>query len=219
MPEPSTPPTPDSPLPHSPEVSSGPQFRPADEPAPAPAPAGYTPDAAAAPEYPQPYPDAAGADPLPTPEAHPDSTPPPENVGRGIAFSLLAIVLGAVLAALVYQLGFIASITSFAMALAAVWLYVKGAGAPPRAGIWPLIGVIVVGVIIALVAMVGWSLYSELARQYPDATAGDLLPYTFELLLNPEVWSYIGTDVLIFVGFAALGTFTTLRQLRRSTEA
>lgn len=221
MSEPSTPSTPDNPPPPSPEVPSGPQFLPAGEPAPRTAPdAGYTPEVAASSEHPQPYPAAAGAEPHPAPETQRlDSPPAPENVGRGLLFSLLAIVLGAALAGLIYQMGFIASITSFAMAFAAVWLYAKGAGAPPRAGTWPLIGVIVVGVIISLFTMVGWSLYAELSAQYPSATAGDLVPYVFELLFNPEVWSYVGTDALIFVAFAALGTFTTLRQLRRSADA
>lgn len=218
---PSAPQTP--PAGYSAEVPSGPQFLPGDTPGGQPVPqvadAGYPAGAPAAPQPPyapaDPSAYATGDDranePVPAPAA-------PENVGRGILFSLLAIVLGAVLAALIYQMGFIASITSFAMAFAAIWLYAKGAGAPPRAGTWPLIGVIVVGVIISLFSMVGWSLYAELSAEYPSAPTGEIVSYVFELLFNPEVWSLVGTDALIFVAFAALGTFTTLRQLRRSAD-
>ncbi|MCW5953568.1 MAG: hypothetical protein KIT69_15040 [Propionibacteriaceae bacterium] len=233
MSEPSTPSTPDNPLSpsaeattppasvqppsagHSPEVPPGPQFMPAGDPAAQPAAPrtpgdGYDQGAPAPSEGAQPHPPVADAAPDSQVEAA------PENIGRGILFSLLAIVLGAVLAGLIYQMGFIASITSFAMAFAAVWLYAKGAGAPPRAGTWPLIGVIVVGVIVSLFTMVGWRLYAELSAEYPSVAAGEIVSYVFELLFNPEVWSFVATDALIFVAFAALGTFTTLRQLRRS---
>lgn len=230
---PATPVTPAAlpPVEYAPEAPAGPQFLPADGPAIPPSPQaaipGYNAGEPASP-YGAPIPangavsDPTAYPPVPDADGHEiaaqsDAAPAaPENVGRGILFSLLAVVLGAVLAGLIYQMGFIASITSFAMAFAAIWLYSKGAGAPPRAGTWPLIGVIVVGVILSLFTMVGWSLYAELSAEYPSATAGDILPYVFELLFNPEVWSYVGTDALIFVAFAALGTFTTLRQLRRS---
>ena len=144
---------------------------------------------------------------------------PPERVGRGILFSVLAVVLGAALAGAVYQLGFIASITSWLMAFAAVWLYVKGAGAPPRAGIVPLIIVIVVGVAISLFTMLGVSLYSAIANDYPDAAFGEIMPVVADNLLYGPVRQAFATDALISVAFAALGTFTTLRQLRRNAAA
>ena len=65
--------------------------------------------------------------------------PVTENVGRGVLFSLLAIPVGVAAAVLIWQLGFIASITSFAIAAGAAWLYTRGAGAAPRAGLIPLI--------------------------------------------------------------------------------
>lgn len=154
-------------------------------------------------------------------DANPGAAVPtgPENVGRGILFSLLGIVIGAVLAAVIYQWGFIASITSFAMAWAAGWLYAKGAGAPPRKGVVPLIVVIVFGVVLSLFAMLGWSLYSEFSAEFPGAAASDVLPVVLEYLFYPEVWQVFATDALIFVLFAALGTFSVLRQLGRTAAA
>lgn len=212
-------------------VEGAPEFLPASDPAAQPgAPAGYQAPAAdyqvpaaadpayQAPGAPQAYPPAVGQYPAADPAAPVAAPVPvgPENVGRGVLFSLLAIVLGAVLAVVLYQLGFIASITSFAMAWAAGWLYTKGAGAPPRKGVVPLIVVIVVGVIVSLIAMPAWALYSGLAAQNPDAGFGEIMPYVLQLLPNPELWQAFGMNSLIFVAFAALGTFSTLRQLSRN---
>jgi hypothetical protein len=191
-----------------------PQFLPPEQLAPPQAPPAAEPN---------PYP-AAGGDAygLPAGEAGEPATPIPaarENVGRGILFSLLAVVLGALLAGGLYQMGYIASITSFIMAVAAGWLYVKGAGAAPRAGLWPLVGVIVVGVIISLFTMLGWGLYSEIAAAYPDAASGDIMSLVFQLMFEGEVWGSFAKDAGIFVLFAALGTFATLRQLGRANKA
>lgn len=142
-----------------------------------------------------------------------------ERVGRGLAFSLLGIVAGAVASAVIYQAGFLASITSFLMAVAACWLYAKGAGSPPRAGAVPLVGVIIVGAVISLFAMLGLTIYNTLAEGYPDAAFGDIMPVVFDNLFYLPVWQEFATDALIFLAFAALGTFGTLRQLRRAAAA
>ncbi|MDQ7991565.1 MAG: hypothetical protein AAGC63_07565 [Propionicimonas sp.] len=139
-----------------------------------------------------------------------------ENVGRGLAFSLVGIALGVVASTAIYQAGFLASITSALMAFAAGWLYAKGAGAPPRAGAIPLVVVIILGVVLSLFTMLGWTLYGEIATDYPGASAGEILPVVFDNLLYPPVWSVFATDALIFVAFAALGTFGVLRQLHRA---
>lgn len=156
------------------------------------------------------------------PQAAAVSQPAPavaEQVGRGVLFSLLAIVVGAVLAAVLYQFGYIASITSFLMVAAAGWLYAKGAGTAPRAGLPAFIIVVVAGVIVSLLAMLGARLYSELATDYPTATPGEIIPVVFDNLFYPPIWQVFAMDALIFVGFAALGTWGTLRQLRRQTTA
>lgn len=144
---------------------------------------------------------------------------PTEKVGRGILFALAAVVLGALLAGGLYQLGYIASITSFAMAAGAGWLYSKGAGAPPKAGVWALIGVIALGVVLSLFVMLGWELYAEIAAEYPEATFGDIMPFVLQLLFDGEVWGNFAKDAGMFVLFAALGTFATLRQLGRGRAA
>ena len=202
---------------------------------PAPfAPSGPPP---AAPYGSQPLPDArpteqAGAGPQSPEGAYPYPVTPPgadqaaavipvptENVGRGLLFSLLAVVIGAVASALIYQAGFLASITSLLMAAAAGWLYAKGAGAAPRRGALALILVIVAGAVVSLLAMLGLTLYNEIAAAYPGVTAAEIMPVVFDNLFYPPVWEAFATDALIFLAFAALGAFGTIRQLRRAAAA
>lgn len=217
----SQPSTPDTPQPAlgtgaPAEGAATPDFLPAADPTAQPAQAPIDPQAypSAAPHPAADYPASEQPEPAEAP-----TSAGPENVGRGLLFSLLAIVLGAVLAALIFQLGFIASITSFAMAWAAGWLYTKGAGAPPKKGVAPLIAVIVVGVIVSLFVILGWALYGEIAAEFPGAGFGEIMPFVMQLLFDVEVWSNFARDAGMFVLFAALGTFTTLRQLSRNATA
>lgn len=143
---------------------------------------------------------------------------PPENVGRGVLFSLLGIVVGAVASVLIYQAGFLASITSFLMAVAVGWLYTKGAGAPPRAGAFAVVGVILVGVVVSLFSMLGVTLYTEIAADYPGAPFGDIMAVVFDNLFYPPIWAQFGGDAAMFVLFAVLGTLGTLLQLRRASS-
>lgn len=214
-----TPSTPDSPQflppnePANPAVQPGP---PASQGYPsAPAPQGY-PAAG-----PQPYP-AAPQPGDPSASAYrPIDVPPPvviENVGRGLLFSLLAIVAGGAAAVALYQAGYIASITSLLMAGGAVWLYNKGAGSPPRKGIVPLVAIIVAGVIVTLFAILAFALYSEIMAEYPGAPSGDVWGLVMENLFYPPVWSAFAGDAAMFVVFAALGAFGTLFQLGRAAK-
>ena len=53
---------------------------------------------------------------------------PPENVTRGLLFSLIALPLGVILFVIIWNLGYVASIVGFAIAFAAFFLYKKGSG-------------------------------------------------------------------------------------------
>ncbi|PFG15929.1 hypothetical protein ATK74_0450 [Propionicimonas paludicola] len=159
---------------------------------------------------------AAAAD---TTEGWWKEAPVHERVGRGLLFSLGAIVVGVVLTMILYKVGFIASITSFAMAYAAIWLYTLGAGAPPRKGVWGVLVVIVVGVALSIVSMVVTDVLGFLATELPDAALADKLDTIIYNLGRGEVWSEYTTDILMYVVFAALGTFGLVRQLGRARKA
>lgn len=165
---------------------------------------GYVPAQPTDPNYPQQY-------GQPQPVAQPAGE---EQVGKGLLFSLGGVVAGVVLTVVIWQAGFIASICGFVLAAGAVWLYSIGAKSSPRKGMVPLIGVIVVGVLISIVAC----LVSELLPLQAEAAeyGYDIsLPDLFQLILQEDpgaMASFGGSAAMLFL-FAALGMFGTLRRL------
>lgn len=142
-----------------------------------------------------------------------------EQVGRGLLFSLGSILVGIALTLLLWQLGFIASITSFALAYAAIWLYTKGAGAPPAKGALGVVTVIVIGVALSLLSVVVADALSYLGQEYPDASIAEKFDFVTYNLGRAELWQEYTTDALMYLLFAALGTFGLIRQLGRAKGA
>jgi hypothetical protein len=146
--------------------------------------------------------------------------PPYEAVGRGLLRSLLAVPVGVAASVLIWQWGFIASVTSFAIAAGAAWLYARGAGNPPRAGLLPLLGVIVLGVVLSFFAVVAADLVAFHAT--PEG-AGLGWPSTTEFVLahlfDPEVLGSHAADLVLFVLFAVLGAVGTVRRLLQARRA
>jgi hypothetical protein len=143
-----------------------------------------------------------------------------EIVPRGVLFSLAAIPLGMGASVLIWKMGFIASITSFLLAGVAGWLYVKGAGAAPRKGWLPLLAVILVGVGASFLAIVGADLV-----EYYNTSEGQSLGYPSALsfvsanLFNSDLLKSYGSDLAMFLVFAALGVFGTVRRLLGARKA
>ncbi len=136
----------------------------------------------------------------------------PENVGMGIALSLLSIVIGAGLTIALAQVGFIASITAWAAAAAAVWLYTKGAGSGPRKGIVPLLVVVLVGVAVQFFALIGAALWKAYRGR---GGSGGQWQFVLSNLFNPDaIGDYLINGVMLLV-FAGLGIAGILRGLTR----
>ena len=149
-----------------------------------------------------------------TPVAAAIAQPPFERVSRGIAFSVGAIPVGMLAAVLIWKLGFVASISSFVLAAGAAFLYVKGAGAPPRKGLVPLVLVVLIGVAASFFAIVA----SDLVEYYGTPQGQELgYPSAYDFvtanIFNPDVLGTYGKDLAMFVLFATLGTFGTLRRM------
>lgn len=147
------------------------------------------------------------------------TVPAVEVVPRGILFSLAAIPLGMLAAVLIWRLGFVASISSFLIAASAVFLYRKGAMAPPRRGLVPLVAVILVGVVASFLAIVA----ADLVDYYnsPDGQGlgyPSVVDFVSANLFNPGVLTSYGTDLAMFALFAALGVFGTVRRLVGSSR-
>lgn len=135
---------------------------------------------------------------------------PPENVGRGLLFSLGGVIAGIVLTVLVWQLGFLASITSFALAWLAVFLYTKGSGGGLRRGVIPLLALVLVGVLAAFLACIAWDAY----RYWQEhGLGGSAAEFVIGATFDPAVLSQYGPQFLMFLLFAGLGVFSTLRGL------
>lgn len=133
---------------------------------------------------------------------------PPENVVRGVLFSLGSLVVGATLAILFSWGGFIASISAIAAAYAALWLYVKGAGAAPRKGAIPLLVVLLVGIAVQFLAVVGFGVW-----RVSRGRGASQWQYVLSSMFNPAVWEGYALEGVMIVVFSLLGIFGTIRGL------
>ncbi len=77
---------------------------------------------------------------------------PRESVAQGLALSALVIPVGMIVAGVIGQLGYLASVAGLIVVVGALALYTKGAGAAPRRGVAPLLLLIVVGVVASFLA-------------------------------------------------------------------
>ena len=147
---------------------------------------------------------------------------PRERVVPGLAAALGAIVAGAVLTLVVWNFGFIASITSFVMAAGAVFLYGLAAGAPARKGVVPLVLLIVAGVVATFFLLVGWDAaqaYDELVVGVPDGqVVMGKAEFVRTSMFDGEILKAYGKDMAFFFGFAVLGMWTTLKNTLGSAK-
>jgi hypothetical protein len=149
--------------------------------------------------------------PVPATTGFGSAKPRTENVGRGLLLALIAVVGGCVLAAVVYHLGYVASIVALAMGGAGIFLYAKGAGSPPRKGAVALVVLLMAGILLAWISSVG----TELFFYYVDQTGSSngALAFAVQGAFSLDLFKATLKDFLIFVGFGALGIFGVARQL------
>jgi len=141
---------------------------------------------------------------------------PRERVGLGLLAALGAALVGVVLTVVVWRMGFVASITSFVIALGATMLYAKAAGTAPRKGLLPLIGIILVGVVASFFAVVANDAWTFFDEENLGATGVSRFDVVTDLMFNGEVLRGYGKDMAMFFVFAVLGIFSTLRRLLSS---
>ncbi|HML50326.1 MAG TPA: hypothetical protein PKD84_02800 [Propionicimonas sp.] len=162
--------------------------------------------------YPPPAPVAGQPEPIPVDPGG------PERVGRGVLFSLGGIVLGVVATVVLWQLNFIAAFTSLVMAWACIWLYAKGAGRPPRKGVFAVVTVIALGVVLALVSAIASDAVVYANEYFGQPSMADYVDTIVLVLSTPEVWSEYATSIAMYVLFAALGTVGIIMQLARGKQ-
>lgn len=149
--------------------------------------------------------------PVPVP-TEPSVEAPRERVVRGLLAASVAVVAGVALTVVIWRLGYVAAITSLAIAFGASFLYTLAAGASPRRGIAPLILLILVGVAASFFAIV----VSDLLDAHDELNLEGLVgksEFVRANVFEPNVLKTYTTDLAWFGGFAALGIFGTIRQL------
>lgn len=153
---------------------------------------------------------------LPTPSRPVVSSPASASSERlllGLLSVVGVVILAMVLTAIIWKAGFIASISSLVLAAGATVAYTKVAGGPPRRGLVPLISMIVLGVVACFFTMVAVDA-SEAYDHLGGAKAGEgRVGFIFDNIFRADVLSYHGKDAALFVVFAALGMWRTLRHL------
>lgn len=136
-------------------------------------------------------------------------TTPIENVPRGTIFALVIIPAGIIVWCILWQLGFIASIVAFGVALGAMWLYRFGAGGRiSRTGAVRVTVITVVTLVLSFFAGLVTSFAIHFHLNPVDAlTSPRLLP----TLMTQITSGGVGVSLLIAAVFGVLGCFSVLR--------
>jgi hypothetical protein len=195
-------------------------------------PSGPPPAYGAQPYGPQPYgpqPDGVQPTPAPGPEGPQDLTwtanglvaspaLPPERVGRGAAFALLAVPAGALVAGVIWKIGFVASISSFIIAALAATLYLRGSGGRVKKGVAVIAAVIALGVVVSFFTVVAVDLYGYFPQLDPDVAATYPTRWSFvrENLFYPPLLKDYTKDAVLFVVFGIIGGLGTILRLVRA---
>lgn len=143
---------------------------------------------------------------------------PPERVGHGALLALLAIPVGVVLTAVVWKLGFVASISGIVVSAGAAVLYARGSGGRLRKGVPVVLAVAVVGIAASFFAAVAVDLYGIFPQLDPDVAAAYPSRGSFvadNLFYPPVLKEYVRTGVLLVV-FGVVGAFGTIVRLARA---
>ncbi|MFW0771784.1 hypothetical protein ACLRGI_01270 [Paenarthrobacter nitroguajacolicus] len=148
------------------------------------------------------------------------SSVPREDIGRGALFALAALPIGVILWMIIWNLGWMTSLVTYAAAFMAAKFYVTGAGALSRKGVWV---VAIVTAATALASFLGgvWLDAVKFLGREPLAMVMNSEPWALmadNFAYNPDfVSGYVG-DFLLALLFGALGCFFTLRQLFAATK-
>jgi hypothetical protein len=158
-------------------------------------------------------------DPVAPPYAGPLSQP--ERVGRGLALALVVIPAGVAVWTILWNIGFVSSIVSFGVAIAAVWLYRTGSRARvTRTAFWGIVAIIVVTIILSFLAGIFTDLVRDVRIPFGQALTDARFWRLFSdnVFHNADLWKSYLPQVLFALLFAALGCFRTLRRISRESR-
>ncbi len=164
--------------------------------APAPVPSSRIPDGAAA------YAAVPATATMPAPAVA--GSAPTERVLPGLMAAALVIPAGMVVAGIIWELGFVAALSSLLMSLGAVVAYRRAAGTAPRKGALPLVLVIGLGVAASFLACLALDLnavYATVGASAGSGRVGFITDNLFSLtFLRPYLF-----EALLFAAFGVVG--------------
>lgn len=140
--------------------------------------------------------------------------------GRGMVFALGGPVVGIALFVALWEIGFIASIASLALAWLTVYLYGKGAGSIDKKSIYIILSYISVGLVVCILSMI----VADCLRYALDSlkttsvisllTSTEFWSYVWQnMTQNGEMWKSYATNILMAVGFSVWGAYGIVKQL------
>ena len=138
-----------------------------------------------------------------------------ENVQRGLLFSLGAIVVAIVgyviLSGIIGLYGYITGVVAIAIPFVGAWLYAKGAGAPPKDGRMPWIGIMIAAIIVGALTIVvasGWYSFSQFGK------GGITSPAFWTTVVRSASNGEVIIQLVIALAAGGFGIFAALRQKR-----
>ncbi|MGO4534406.1 hypothetical protein [Leifsonia sp. 2MCAF36] len=146
----------------------------------------------------------------------------PERVGRGLALALVIIPAGVIAWTILWNVGFIASIVSWGVAVGAVWLYRVGSRARvTRGAFWGIVAIVAVTVVLSFLAGIFTDIVGVASIPFGEAlTSPDFWQvYADNVFGNADMWQAYLPQVLFALLFAVLGCFMTFRRLSRESRA
>ncbi len=145
---------------------------------------------------------------------------PPERVGRGAALALLAIPAGAVVAGIIAELGYIATISSVVTAALAAILYARGSGGRVKKGIPVIALTIVVGLAVSFFASLAVQLWKAFPTLDPEVVAGyTRSSFVTANLFYPPIVGEAAKDATLFIVLGVVVGFGTIARLLRVSRA
>ncbi len=145
------------------------------------------------------------------------------NYFRGALFALGGIAVGLISWILLWEMNFIAAISTFAMAWTIVYLYRLGAGSIDKKSLYIILSYIGVGVVLSILAGIiddGMHFVMEEegvlqgASTWIVLTSMDFWNFMMQnIFTNGELWSGYATTILMSVGLAGLGVYGTIKDV------
>jgi hypothetical protein len=128
---------------------------------------------------------------------------------------------GALVAGIIWKIGFVASISSFIIAALAASLYLRGSGGRFKKGIVVIAAVIALGVVVSFFTVVAVDLYGYYPQLDPEVAATYPTRWGFvrENLFYPPLLKDYTKDAVLFGLFGVLGGLGTILRLVRARAA